>query len=84
MSTVQENVEGLVREIVTGIVDTPADADITSQVDEEGGITVNVKVNPDEVGLIIGREGHIIRSIRTLARAICYYTGERVNVEVIE
>lgn len=83
MST-QENVEGLVREIVLGIVDTPDDADVSSEVDEDGSICVNVKVNPDEVGLIIGREGHIIRSIRTLARAICYNSGERVNVEVVE
>lgn len=77
------DIEGLVRYLVTSLVATPEAVEITGVVDE-GVATFSVRVDPEDVGKIIGRGGRIIKSIRTLARAAGSTEGLHVEVEVAE
>jgi L-threonylcarbamoyladenylate synthase len=43
----------------------------------------SISLHPDDVGKVIGRQGRIIKAIRTLARASAGTTGEHVDVEVL-
>jgi predicted RNA-binding protein YlqC (UPF0109 family) len=63
-------------------------------VDDPGAVTVNerrtgsdvvyeVTAGPDDVGKLIGRQGRIIKAIRTLARAAGSTDGAHVDVEIV-
>ena len=74
--------EGLVRYLVTSLVDDPDSVSIvTSETDE--ALTFEVTLNPDDIGKVIGRQGRIIKAIRTLARAAGTTGDKQVEVEVV-
>ncbi|HBT94946.1 MAG TPA: hypothetical protein DEB24_02025 [Coriobacteriia bacterium] len=80
----QGDAAGLVREIVLALVDDPEQVQVSCS--EEGDATiVEIRVSPDDIGKVIGRQGRIIKSIRTLVRALSSYSdGSRIEVEVID
>jgi len=48
-------------------------------------LTIEIRVDADDVGKVIGRQGRIIKAIRTLARASSSYVGgPRIEVEVVD
>lgn len=49
-----------------------------------GTVVLEIHVPGDQVGLVVGRQGRLIRAIRTLARAAASLEGKRVRVEVVE
>ena len=73
--------EGLVRFLVTSLVDDPQTVTITVTESDEA-ITFEIALNPDDVGKVIGRQGRIIKAIRTLARAAGTTGDKQVEVEV--
>ena len=74
--------EELVKYIVTSIVSQPDQVDIR-RVDNAGGYTVEVRVAPDDMGKIIGRQGRIARAIRTVVKSASAASGDKVTVEII-
>ena len=68
--------------IAKGIVDHPDDVQITASKDAEGNL-LTLKVNPEDMGKIIGRSGKTITSIRQLIRA-CVRDTERFSVKVFD
>jgi len=74
--------ETLVRFLVTSLVDDPESVDIAKRATGDS-VTYEVSLHPDDVGKVIGRQGRIIKAIRTLARASAGTTGEHVDVEVL-
>ena len=51
---------------------------------EDGGVLVEVRVHEEDAGKVIGRQGRVIKAIRTLARAVASRTGTPVEVELID
>lgn len=82
--TAEEKVSGLVEYLVTNIVDDKDAAKFETIVDDNGDITINVTVADDDIGHVIGKEGHIIKSIRTLARACATKDDVHVDVEILD
>jgi predicted RNA-binding protein YlqC (UPF0109 family) len=77
-----ENTEKLVRYLVTSLVDNPDD--VVIEVKHDGDDTVfEVTLNSEDVGKVIGRQGRVIKAIRTLARAAGSTDTARVDVEVV-
>jgi len=74
--------EGLVRYLVTALVDD-ADAVSIAASESDEGVTYEITVDPADVGKVIGRQGRIIKAIRTLARAAGSSSDKPVEVEVI-
>ena len=79
-----EDVTSLVRTLVEQIVDNPEDVTVTGTDQENGELYVEVSVNESDIGKVIGRQGRIIKAIRTLARAAASQEGFRVEVELAE
>ena len=73
--------EALVRYLVTSLVDDPDSVTITVT-DSDEAVTFDIALNPDDVGKVIGRQGRIIKAIRTLARAAGTTGDKQVEVEV--
>jgi predicted RNA-binding protein YlqC (UPF0109 family) len=80
MST--ERVEGLVTYLVTSLVDTP-DAVKIERIQDGSETILDITVDPDDVGKVVGKQGRIIKAIRTLARAASGSDESPVHVEVI-
>jgi predicted RNA-binding protein YlqC (UPF0109 family) len=74
--------EGLVRYLVTSLVDDPDSVVITTTETDEA-ITFEVTLDSADVGKVIGRQGRIIKAIRTLARAAGGSDSRQVEVEVL-
>jgi uncharacterized protein len=73
-----------VLEYVTGwLVDHPEDVAISESEGERGAI-LEISVNPEDIGKIIGRQGRIIRALRTVARAAAQRGSENISVEVVD
>ena len=84
MSEQTEDLVGLVDAMVRPLVDYVEDLDIHGSVTEEGSILVEIRVNEEDAGKIIGRQGRVIKAIRTLARAAASRADIPVDVELVE
>ncbi|MCX6760704.1 MAG: KH domain-containing protein [Candidatus Nealsonbacteria bacterium] len=69
--------------IVKALVDHPEDVNIDRKVDEMG-VLLSLKVNPEDMGQIIGRAGATARSIRSLVRIVGLKNHARVNLKIEE
>ena len=75
------DLEKLLVDIVTAIVDTPDEVKV---VRNENGNTIEftLSVAPDEMGMVIGRGGKIAKAIRTVVKAASASTGKKVTVDI--
>jgi len=69
--------------IVKTLVDHPSDIKVDRKVDEMG-VLLTVKVNPEDMGQLIGRQGSTARAIRNLVRIIGLKNHARVNLKIEE
>jgi len=69
--------------IVKALVDHPEDVKIERKVDEMG-VLLSLKVNPEDMGQIIGKAGSTARAIRTLVRIVGLKNQARVNLKIEE
>ena len=74
----------LLEYLARGLVDEP-DAVRVERVEREDGVVVfQLHVAPDDVGKVIGRQGRLVRSLRTVVRAAATRSRERVAVEIAQ
>ena len=69
--------------LVKQLVNKPEEVEVTRKVDEMG-VLIEVKVNPEDMGLLIGRAGSTAKAVRTLARIIGMRNNARVNLRIVE
>lgn len=69
--------------IIESLVDNVAAIEITEKHDELGTL-LSLRVDPSDMGSIIGRGGKTIESLRTVIRVFGSKSGTRVNLRVIE
>lgn len=69
--------------IVKSLVDHPGDVKIDRKVDEMG-VLLSLKINPEDMGQIIGREGSTAKAIRNLVRIVGLKNHARVNLKIEE
>ena len=74
--------EALVRYVVTSLVDAPETVAVKAT-ESEDTLTFEITLDPADVGKVIGRQGRIIKAIRTLARAAGSTADKHVEVEVL-
>lgn len=79
-----EDVTELVNMLVKQIVENPEAASVAGSEQENGDLFIEVTVEESDIGKVIGRQGRIIKAIRTLARAAASQDGFRVEVELAE
>ncbi len=69
--------------IIKALVDHPEDVKVDRKVDEMG-VLLSLKVNPEDMGQIIGKAGSTARSIRSLVRIVGLKNHARVNLKIEE
>lgn len=72
----------LVSFIAKSLVDNPDAVEVT-EVEGERSIILELRVSPDDMGKVIGKQGKIAKSIRTLTKAAAAKEGKRVVVEIL-
>ena len=83
MPNLSEDIAELVETLVRPLVEFPDDLVVTSSMDGDT-VLVDVQVNESDAGKVIGRQGRVIKSIRTLARAAASRSDAHVEVELID
>lgn len=73
----------LLEELARRLVDDP-DAVRVESVEEDGVLVLRLHVAPDDVGKVIGRQGRIVRALRTVVRAGASRGGRRVQLEIAD
>ena len=68
---------------VKALVNHPEDVKVERQVDEMG-VLLTLKVNPLDMGQIIGRQGSTAQAIRSLLKIVGVKNHARVNLKIIE
>jgi hypothetical protein len=71
--------------LLTEFVSKPEEIVVTETIDDETGFkNYQIKVSEEDIGLVIGKEGRTIKSLRNLTRAKAIKDGIRMNLELIE
>ena len=73
----------LIELIIKGIVDNPDKVEINEIIGERSSI-FEVRVDPNDIGKVIGRQGRNIKSIRTIVNAAAQKDDKRVVLEIVE
>ncbi len=68
--------------LIKSIVDSPEDIRIT-EAEMEKTIVYEIRVNPNDVGKVIGKHGRIINAIRTIIRSATTKDGKKVTIELL-
>lgn len=68
--------------IILNLVDNKEAVEI-KELDEEKSIVFEVKVAEEDMGKIIGKQGRLAKSIRTVMKAVATKEQKRVSVEFI-
>jgi predicted RNA-binding protein YlqC (UPF0109 family) len=69
--------------VVKGLAQHPDEVSITP-VERSGQTIFELRLNPDDVGRIIGRQGQTIHAIRSLLQAGSARQGQRCSMEIVE
>ena len=68
--------------LVKNLVDNPDKIEITEKEDGKT-VTLELRVDPADMGKVIGRQGKIAKAIRVLMKAYAVKEDKKVNVEII-
>ena len=69
--------------IARSLVEHPEQVSVT-EVEEGDELTLQLRVAPEDMGKVIGRQGRIAKEIRTLIRSCAQRTGQKVSVEIVD
>lgn len=83
MAEKKQSDQELLEYVVKALVDNPTDVKVDRKVDEMG-VLLTLKVNSEDMGQIIGREGSTARAIRNLVRIVGLKNHARVNLKIEE
>jgi predicted RNA-binding protein YlqC (UPF0109 family) len=73
----------LVKVIATSLVDHPEEVVVTEK-ETDKSIIVELKVAPEDMGKVIGKQGRIAKSIRTVVKAAATKDDKKVVVEILQ
>jgi len=73
----------LLEYLAKALVDNPDGVEVTS-VEGERSIILQLRVDPSDVGKVIGKNGRIAQAMRTLIKASATREGRNAIVEIID
>jgi predicted RNA-binding protein YlqC (UPF0109 family) len=73
----------LVEVIAKSLVDHPDEVVVTEK-ETDKAIVVELKVASDDMGKVIGKQGRIAKSIRTVVKAAATKDDKKVVVEILQ
>ncbi len=69
--------------IAQNLVDNPDAVSVTEHPGEDETV-LELRVAPEDMGKVIGRQGRIAKEIRTLMRAMAQRTNQKISVDILD
>ena len=69
--------------IARNLVEEPDEVSV-NEIDCDGEIVLELRVAPEDMGKVIGRQGRIAKEIRTVVRSLAQRKNTRVSVEILD
>ena len=73
----------LVEFVAKKLVDHPEDVNVRV-IENEEGQTIELRVNPEDMGKVIGKQGRIAKAIRSVVKAAASKEDKKVIVEIVQ
>ena len=73
----------LLEVIAKNLVDDPSQVVVT-EVQGEKSVILELKVAPEDMGKVIGKQGRIAKAIRTVVKAAAIHEDKRIVVEIVQ
>ena len=73
----------LLEYLAKSIVDYPDDVQIEA-IEGERSVILQLRVNPEDMGKVIGKQGRIAQALRTLVKAAATKQGKSAIVEILD
>mgnify|MGYP000502584817 CR=1 FL=1 len=74
----------LVEVIAKSLVENPDAVEVTEKAGKNSTMVIELKVAPEDMGKLIGRQGRIAKEIRTIIKSVAQRTGQKVSVEIVD
>jgi predicted RNA-binding protein YlqC (UPF0109 family) len=78
-----DDLKGLLQRIVEALVDYPDEVEVNEIKGQRNNI-YEIRVAPGEVGRVIGKQGALARSIRTIMSGAAAKQGRRATIEILD
>ena len=73
----------LLEVIARNLVDKPDEISVT-QTENDRAIVLELKVAPEDMGKVIGKQGRIAKAIRTVVKAASVHENKKIVVEIVQ
>lgn len=70
--------------IAKHLVDSPENVSIDVKTSEDNKVVLSLRVQPDDVGKVIGKQGKTAQAMRTLLTAVAAKEGKRAILEILD
>ncbi len=70
--------------IAKHLVDSPDSVSIEEKMQEENKVVLSLKVQSDDIGKVIGKQGKTAQAMRTLLTAVAAKEGKRAILEILD
>lgn len=74
--------EELIASLILPLVAYPQDVEIICVNETEDNLEYQVKLNPSDLGRVIGKNGNIAKAIRTVLYAGASKEGKRIHLDI--
>ncbi len=73
----------LVEYIVRSLVDQPENVEV-NVIEGEKSTILELRVSPDDIGKVIGKQGRIAKALRTILSATAIKSGKHASLEILD
>ncbi len=74
----------LIEIIAKNLVDHPESVSVIETYDDEGMEIMELRVAPDDMGKVIGKQGRIAKAIRTVVKAAAIHANKKIQIEITQ
>ena len=74
----------LIAELARRLVDEPDAVGVEEIEEDDGTLVLQLHVAEDDIGKVIGRQGRLVRALRTIVRAGGVEAGRRLQLEIAD
>ena len=79
---IEKSVREMVEYLAKALSEHPDSVSIEEEEDTEDGITLKLKLHPEDKGRIIGKNGRVAQSIRSLIRVGSVKSGTKIRLRI--
>ena len=74
----------LVEVIAKSLVENPDAVEVTEKAGKNSTMVIELKVAPEDMGKVIGKQGRIAKALRSVVKAAATKVNKKVVVEIVQ